>query len=659
VSTLGVEGARMGETGRAEQTTKFGIFEVDLRSGELRKSGSRIKLQEQPFKVLQALLERPGEVVTRNELRRRIWPDENFGDFDHAVNVAITKLRAALGDSAESPHLIETLHRRGYRFIFPVDVVAPQGLATPVDVRAPRNERTGSESHADISISPAKVADAVHARGSALSRLTVGGLGLTLAVVGTFAWLGRPLPVPRVLGTTQVTHDRFDKWGVLNDGARLYVLESTGSQQFLVQASISGGETSVIPTPFANIAISDISPDHSQLLVAEAIGTENQGQAWILPLPSGAPRRLGEISVRWSLWSTGWAVWSPDGHRLAFTKGSEIDIANADGSDPQRLTALTGYATELCFSPDSTRLRFTLWSPKRDSASIWEVHTDGSNPHPVLPGWHDPASQIAGFWSADGRYYFFTKCDDSTHCSIWALREAKGLFQTRASSPMRLTTSPTPVFLNGISPDGKKLFAGEWSTQSELVRYDARSRQFAPFLNGISATELDFSRDGKWVTYVSSPGRTLWRSRADGSERLQLTSPPISALLPRWSPDGTQIAFVDEQAGPFWKIFLISARGGAAQEMLRENRHQMDPSWSPDGKQLVFGRVPWLVSNQEKIAIQILDLGSRCVWAIPGSENLFAPRWSPDGQHLAAVSMDNKRLMLFDFTTRKWTQLVD
>jgi len=111
----------MGETGRAEQTTKFGIFEVDLRSGELRKSGSRIKLQEQPFKVLQALLERPGEVVTRDELRRRIWPDENFGDFDHAVNVAITKLRAALGDSAESPHLIETLHRRGYRFIFPVD----------------------------------------------------------------------------------------------------------------------------------------------------------------------------------------------------------------------------------------------------------------------------------------------------------------------------------------------------------------------------------------------------------------------------------------------------------------------------------------------------------------------------------------------------------
>ena len=110
----------MGEAGHVEQTIQFGVFEVDLRSGELRKAGVRIKLQEQPFKVLNALLEHPGEVVTREELRSRIWPDENSGDFDHAVNIAVAKLRTALGDSADAPHLIETLHRRGYRFIFPL-----------------------------------------------------------------------------------------------------------------------------------------------------------------------------------------------------------------------------------------------------------------------------------------------------------------------------------------------------------------------------------------------------------------------------------------------------------------------------------------------------------------------------------------------------------
>jgi DNA-binding winged helix-turn-helix (wHTH) protein len=104
---------------------RCGVFEVDLDSGELRKSGSRIRLQEQPFKILMALLEHPGEVVTREELRRLIWPEESFGDFDHAVNVAVGKLRTALNDSAEIPRLIETLPRRGYRFIGPAVTKLP------------------------------------------------------------------------------------------------------------------------------------------------------------------------------------------------------------------------------------------------------------------------------------------------------------------------------------------------------------------------------------------------------------------------------------------------------------------------------------------------------------------------------------------------------
>jgi DNA-binding winged helix-turn-helix (wHTH) protein len=105
-------------------TTRFGVFELDRRSGELRKAGARIRLQIQPLKVLTALLDEPGSVVTREELKRRIWPQESFGDFDHAVNVAVAKLRAALADSADTPRFIETLPRRGYRFIFPVALPA-------------------------------------------------------------------------------------------------------------------------------------------------------------------------------------------------------------------------------------------------------------------------------------------------------------------------------------------------------------------------------------------------------------------------------------------------------------------------------------------------------------------------------------------------------
>jgi DNA-binding winged helix-turn-helix (wHTH) protein len=99
------------------RTIRFGAFEADLHSGEVRKSGIRIKLQDQPFKVLEILLEHPGDLVTREELQCRIWPEESFGDFDHAVNVAVGKLRTALGDSADNPSFIETVPRRGYRFV--------------------------------------------------------------------------------------------------------------------------------------------------------------------------------------------------------------------------------------------------------------------------------------------------------------------------------------------------------------------------------------------------------------------------------------------------------------------------------------------------------------------------------------------------------------
>ena len=134
----------MEHTGRAHPTIRFGVFEVDPCSGELRKAGTRIRLQDQPFKVLLALLEHPGEVVTREELQRRIWPEASFGDFDHAVNVAVAKLRAALADCADTPRFVETLPRRGYRFIFPV--TSPSKVTADVtSVQAHEPLKTGKK----------------------------------------------------------------------------------------------------------------------------------------------------------------------------------------------------------------------------------------------------------------------------------------------------------------------------------------------------------------------------------------------------------------------------------------------------------------------------------------------------------------------------------
>ena len=474
---------------------------------------------------------------------------------------------------------------------------------------------------------------------------------VVLSVAGAVIWLFRPLPPPRVSNTNQITHDGAPKTYVLTDGARLYITESTGLKQVLVQAAVGDGATSIIPTPFTNIVMSDISPDRSQLLVADSLGTETEQQAWALSVPAGTLRRLGDFVDHW-------AVWSSDGRRLAFAKGSDIYLASADGTNAHKLITLSGSATSIRFSPDGSRLRFTVYSTAPSGSSIWEVRVNGSNLHPVLPGWSNPASECCGDWSPDGRYYFFVSNLPNVS-NIWALRESRGLLNWRTSAPFQLTNGPMSLTFFATSPDGKRIFSDGYQPRTELVRYDVRSRQFVTFLSGLSAGEVDFSKDGKWVTYVSYPDHSLWRSRVDGSESLQITYPPVSAFLPRWSPDGAEIAFTDQRPGHSWKFCLISAQGGTPREMLPEKHYQVDVGWSPDGKQLVFGRVPFIPESADKIDIQVLDLNSKLVSTIPGSENLYAPRWSPDGQYLVGMSSDSKKLLLFNFKTQKWTEWIN
>ncbi len=226
------------------------------------------------------------------------------------------------------------------------------------------------------------------------------------------------------------------------------------------------------------------------------------------------------------------------------------------------------------------------------------------------------------------------------------------------SQSFQLSNGPMSLTFLTPSVDGKRLFADGYQPRTELVRYETKSRQFVPFLSELSAGEISFSADGHWIAYVSYPDSSLWRSRTDGSERLQLTSPPVVAFLPRWSPDGRQIAFADHQAGRPWKVLTISADGGTPQEILSEKENQNDVGWSPDGKQLVFGRAPFLKGTNDTIVIKIVDLSTKRESTVPGSNNLWAPRWSPDGRHLAAVSLDSRKLLLFDFETQKWADWV-
>lgn len=260
----------------------------------------------------------------------------------------------------------------------------------------------------------------------------------------------------------------------------------------------------------------------------------------------------------------------------------------------------------------------------------------------------------------------FLSCQARALDEIWVRRESTGIFQRRSAVPVKLASGPLSWGQLAPGPDGKKLFADGFDDRATLVRYDAKSHEFLPYLAGISAGELDFSRDGKWITYVSYPDGSLWRCRADGSDRLQLSYPPIVAALPRWSPGGDEIAFMDTERGKRWRILTVSSGGGTAKEAYPESSNQLDPNWSPDGKRLVFGRppnfpgtTPNFPGSSEQLKIYALDLDSHRISVIPGSEGLFSPRWSPDGQRILAITGDTRKLLLFDLKTSKWSEWIN
>jgi Tol biopolymer transport system component len=190
--------------------------------------------------------------------------------------------------------------------------------------------------------------------------------------------------------------------------------------------------------------------------------------------------------------------------------------------------------------------------------------------------------------------------------------------------------------------------------RAELVRYDSRSQQFVPFLSGISAGDVEGSRDARSLVYVRYPEETLWRSKADGTEAAQLTGPSLRASLPHWSPDGQHIAFSGSRPGRPWNIFLIPSSGGPAEQITNGAISDLDPSWSPDGSKLVFAQIR-MEGDKQLHSVQMLDMASRRASTLPGTDNICCTRWSPDGRFLLGCHATFSDLVLYDFATQKWT----
>jgi Tol biopolymer transport system component len=294
-----------------------------------------------------------------------------------------------------------------------------------------------------------------------------------------------------------------------------------------------------------------VSPDGATLLVANEVGQTafQDGSLWAVPVLGGSPRRLGEAIGQA-------AAWSPDGQRIVYAEGNDLFLAKSDGSEPHKLVSAPDRIQYPAWSPDGTLIRFNVGALTL-TGPLYQISVDRTNLHLLLPGWHTPPDENCDRWTADGKYFVF-----KSGTNIWALAEKGNLFGREDSQPVQLTSGPMSFFTPLPSKDGKKLFVVGALARGELTRYDTRSAEFVPFLSGISADSVSFSKDGQWVAYVSFPEGTLWKSKLDGSQRIQLTYPPLTAVFPSWSPDGQQIVFYALLHRQKTKLYTVATEGG-------------------------------------------------------------------------------------------------
>lgn len=607
--------ARSPTDAATDHIRRFGPFELDLTTGELRKLGIRVKLADQPFRILTALLEKPGELVTREQLRGRIWPGDAVGDFEQGLNRAVSKLRDALSDRATNPRFIETLPGRGYRFIGGLQNQIPPRPEEP-EPRKPHNRR---------------------AIWIALSALLIAGVLAKLLIPPSIA----------PLRWRKLTTDSYIKTPpALSDGTRVYFSASFGGEQFIAEVPLSGGHPSRLPiTPRAPaFTLQDLSPDGQEFLLTAAAKNERNRfmPLWTLRIADGSARRLGSIAATS-------AAYAPSGKSIAYSTPTELWIAQSDGSDPRRLVEIKdSLIGSICWSADGARIRFSRSDPLSNFAVPWQINADGSDLRSLSPAAGNISMVPAG-WTNNGTIGIFFSTG-----SLWARSET----WLRKGGPAERLAEDGPEFDGPIRVRSRNLFHAVGTDRlGEVQQYDPSKDTWAPVLDGISAEALEYSPDGQRVVYVTYPQRTLWVRQADGTRPIQLTNQPLVAAFPRWSRDGKRIVFsATESDDKPMRLYVVEADGGQLRPAVPSAPgSQGYPTWSPDGKSLLYGIVT--SSLREEVYIRVANLQTGKVTKLPGSDGLFAPRWSPDGRTVAALRfMGGHTLMLMNVSDQQWRE---
>jgi Tol biopolymer transport system component/DNA-binding winged helix-turn-helix (wHTH) protein len=599
---------------QSSSNVRFGTYEADLRSGELRKSGVRLKLQDRPFQILAILLEQPGEVITREKLQARLWPADTFVDFEHGLNTAINKLRQALADDPENPRFIETLPKRGYRFIAPV-------TSGPND---------GSPNRQPAETFPA--AAEINAQLGASTRPRHFHLR-------TMVWIA---------GFALLASAGFGSWFLYSHRA------SRRSWSEVRIAPLNG-------LPRESDAA--FSPDGTQVAFAWDGGTQDKVHIYVTQIGAESPRRLTN-----SPWWEVAPVWSPDGKYIAFLRfalDDQLDgiyIASAVGGSERKVYSLTPYNTskEIDWSPDGKYLAFAERASQREAARIYLLSLDTLEKHPITsppagilgdssPAFSPDGKNVAFLrdtldtqeifvvptegdtprqftfdkriiqgvsWNADGSALIFSS-NRSGSQSLWRIPVSGGSPELLPFGGGARAVRPT------VARKGNRMAYTNVIYSSEIWRAElpiAGSKPAPPAIFLVS-TELEegpqYSPDGKHIAFQST--RTgayeIWRCEADGSNLVQLThfNGPLTGT-PRWSPSGRELVFDSRPAGHS-HVFVVNAEGGQPRQITTGDSENGVADWSADGKWIYFGSSRggsweiWKVPAQGGSPVQITHQG--------------------------------------------------
>jgi Tol biopolymer transport system component/DNA-binding winged helix-turn-helix (wHTH) protein len=646
----------------------FSFADVEVREREfsLIKAGKVLAVEPKAFRVLLLLLRNPQKLISKEELLNSVWGDTAVTE--GSLTRCIWLLRRLLGDDVNEPRFIETVATVGYRLVCKVEVSeSASGDPQATDMANGLSEVDVVQTGANGEIAPPaanpraqidKLAGDMNRSGkqtqgrhNRLRRWLLAGAAVLVAGLATATWyLRRPLPPLRVTEFTQITHDGRHKELAGTDGSRLYLNRDLNPQP-TAQVAISGGEIAQVPVALPLPKIMDVSPDGSTLLV-----TSNDGgrrSLWNVEVPAGSLRRL--LTDAW----VNSATWSPDGRSVGYSPGNgDLDVIRSDGTGTRKLASPGGLPSALSWSPDGSKIRFS-----KDNR-LWEMSSDGSGLHPLLPAWRPLSSQCCGRWTPDGKFFVFLSRSAFISYSgllpasqLWVLDERRGLFRRAPTEPVQLTSGPIRWNTPTPSKDGTKIFAHGVILRGELDRYDGQSGRLQPWLGGISAEFVIFSPDGQFVAYVTFPEGILWRANRDGSNPVQLTDAPLYPLNLRWSPDGSQILFCSHAPDGRVRAYVTSSQGGTPQSLLPDDSEgQSDPSWSSDGHKIVFSSLEAIGAFNS--VLRVLDLATHQVTTLPGSEGMWSPRWSPNGRFIAGLyTGPTGGMKIFDFETQRWSVL--